>query len=426
MPEIQPFRGLRYAASRLAAEVLAPPFDVIDEEMRARLLRGSPYNVVRIDKGPAGHGAGWYREAAATKQEWLRAGILERDETPALYGYRQVFQVDGEERVRVGFIAAVRLHPWGQGIHPHERTRTGDRADRLMHMRAVSAQMSPVFGLYSDAAGDTETFLRCPEEPLLAGAEIEGVSQSFWRITDVTAMQSLQQFLAQREIVIADGHHRYETALAYQAERRAAEGDPPETRPYDYVMMYLTRAEAPGLTILPTHRLVTGVGALDEEELLHGLHADFEMRPLWNKALWQQGLADAGHGSVALGLVLPNMGAFVLRLRDVRRLAAAAPEAAPELRNLDVTVLQRLILEPLLGISPESLAAGDGVAYTVDAAEAMSAVERGEARAAFLLNPTTVQQVWQAACHGLTMPQKSTYFYPKLLTGLVFRPLDNM
>ncbi len=424
MAEIQPFRGLHYAPARLSAQVLAPPFDVIDEPLREQLLAASSYNVVRIDKGPAEHDESWYEQAAATKATWLREGILEQDDTPAFYGYRQVFQVDSQERERIGFIAAVRLQPWGQGIHPHEHTRASDRADRLRHMQALSAQMSPVFGLFSDPQGEVEPLLSCPGDPLLAETQIDGVTHSFWRITDPQTLAALQSFLAPREIVIADGHHRYETALAYQTERRAAEGDPAEIRPYDYVMMYLTRAEAPGLTILPTHRLLLGEEAVDEEALLHALHTDFELRPLWDKARWRQALAEAAQGSVALGLVLPHMGTFVLRLRDAARLAAAAPEAPPELRSLDVTILQKLILEPLMDISAESLAAGERVHYTIDAHQAIAAVARGEAQAAFLLNPTSVQQVWQAACHGLTMPQKSTYFYPKLLTGLVFRPLD--
>ena len=426
MPEIRAFRGLRYAPDHLAAKTLAPPFDVIDEAARRRLLAGSPYNVVRIDKGPQGHGESWYREAAELKAEWLAAGILQRDETPALYGYRQVFVVDGQERERIGLIAAMRLQPWGRGIHPHERTRTGDRADRLMHMRALGANMSPVFGLYSDPKGETDPLLRVPSDALLLEAEIEGVRQSFWRIGDGETVAALQALLAQRDIVIADGHHRYETALAYQAERRAAEGDPDSPQPYDYVMMYLTRAEAPGLAILPTHRIVRGEQELDQESLLHSLHADFELRPLWNRALWQQALAQAARDSVALGLALPDMGAFVLRLRDPDRLAAIAPEAPQELRRLDVTVLEKLLLEPLMGISPQSLAAGERVSYSIDADAAMAAVAAHEAQAAILLNPTTVDQVWQAACHGVTMPQKSTYFYPKLLTGLVFHPLVAM
>ncbi len=423
MPEIRPFRGLRYAPTHLAAEVLAPPFDVIDGQGRQRLLEASPHNVVRIDKGPQGHDESWYAQAAEIKAQWLQDGILQQDDTPALYGYRQVYTVDGQERQRLGLIAAVRLQPWGRGIHPHELTRTGDRADRLKHMRALGANMSPVFGLYSDPEGETDALLQREGEPLLMDAELDGVAQSFWRITDAAAVAGLQRFLAQSEVVIADGHHRYETALAYQAERRAAEGDPEGIQAYDYVMMYLTRAEAPGLTILPTHRIIVGAQELNQESLLHELHVDFEMRPLWDRSHWQQALAEAAGDGVALALVLPDMGAYILRLRDRNRLGILAPDAPPELRSLDVTVLQKLILGPLLGISAQSLAAGEGVSYTIDAHAAMAAVDARQAQAAFLLNATTVAQVWQAASHGMTMPQKSTYFYPKLLTGLVFYPL---
>ncbi len=425
MPEIQPFRGLRFSDTHLAPEVLAPPFDVIDETARQRLLDGSPHNIVRIDKGPQGHDEDWYQEAAEIKSQWIEAGVLVRDETPALYGYRQRFSLDGQEYERTGLIGAVRLQPWGQGIHPHERTRTGDRADRLMHMRAVRANMSPVFGIYRDPDGTIETLLAPPSGLLLDEAEVDGVEQSFWRIDDPAALALLSCLIGERDVVIADGHHRYETALAYQAERRQADGNPSQDQPYDYVMMYLTRAEAPGLRILPTHRVIHGVGELDQERLLHSLHADFDIRPLWNPENWAHILSVAAQDTVALGLAMRDMGTFILQLRDPGRLRVVAPDLPPELLRLDVSVLEKLILGPHLEISVESLAAGERVTYTVDAEAALEAVKSHQAQVAFLLNPTTVDQIWQVATHGMTMPQKSTYFYPKLLTGLVIYPLES-
>jgi uncharacterized protein (DUF1015 family) len=424
MPEIKPFRGLRFSPAHLAPEVLAPPFDVIDEPTRQRLLDGSPHNVVRIDKGPQGHDEAWYQEAADTKARWIDTGILAQDETPALYGYRQLLTLDGVEHERTGLIAAVRLQSWGQGIHPHERTRTGDRADRLMHMRAVHANMSPVFGIFRDPEAVIEGLLAPPDELLLDQAKVDSVAQSFWRIDDPAAVALLCCLMSERDIVIADGHHRYETALAYQAERRQAEGDPAGDQPYDYVMMYLTRAEAPGLCILPTHRIIHGDGELDQERLLHSLHAEFDIRPLWNPGNWAQLLSMAAQDTVALGLALRDMGNYVLQLRDPERLRALAPGLPQELARLDVTILENLILGPHLGISAESLAAGERVTYTVDAEVALEAIKSRQAQAAFLLNSTSVDQIWQVATHGMTMPQKSTYFYPKLLTGLVIYPLD--
>lgn len=423
MTEIRAFRGLSYAPTYLAPKVLAPPFDVIDQAARDRLLAASPYNVVRIDKGPEGHDEGWYAEAAEIKARWLADRVLTQSLEPALYGYRQEFSVGNQVRSRVGLIAAVRLMPWGQGIHPHERTRTGDRRDRLLHMRAVQAQMSPVFGIYSDPEGTTELLLTQPAGGALLTGSIDGVFHTFWRIGDPAMIAEARSLFRGRDIVIADGHHRYETALAYQAERRAAEGESRAIRPYDYVMMYLARAEAPGLTILPTHRIIVGAQELDQEAFLHGLHAHFELRPLWDRLGWAEIVAEASRGSVAFGLALPDMGAYVLRLRDPSRLSAIAPDAPPEAQRLDVTALETQILEPLLGISAASLAAGERVSYTIDADAAMQAVATRQAQAAFLLNPTTVEQVWQVASRGLTMPQKSTYFYPKPLTGLIFHPL---
>ncbi|MHB1318962.1 MAG: DUF1015 domain-containing protein [Anaerolineae bacterium] len=418
MPEIRPFAGIRYSSSHLSADVFAPPFDVVGEAQRSALADRSSHNIVLLDKGPAGHDDTWYEQAAALKDLWILNGVLEMDSSPAFYGYRQIFALRGVVYTRTGFVAAVRLSAWGQGIHPHERTRTGDRSDRLKLTRAMHANMSPVFGLYRDRQGDIDSLLHVPTRPLLDSVHVDDVEHTFWRIDDPDAVRGLQGELAEQEIVIADGHHRYETALAYQAEMRERDADRSGTRPYDYVMMYLTNACAPGLVVLPTHRIVN-LPQVDQEALLNALGQPFDIYPVSDQSTLTQTLAAGSGDSVTLGMATQDMGAFVLRLKGESFQAETSPLAA-----LDVVVLQERILGPLLGISQETLAASATVTYTTDAEHALERVRTRQAELAFLLKATTTDQVWQVATRGLAMPQKSTFFYPKLLTGLVLNPLD--
>jgi uncharacterized protein (DUF1015 family) len=423
VPEILPFAGIRYSDSLFSADVLAPPFDVYGEELRRSLIARSEHNVVLLDKGPEGHDGNWYTQAATLKERWLADGILHQDVIPAFYGYRQVFSLQSVLHTRTGFVAAVRLAQWGQGIFPHERTRSGDRADRLQLTRAMRTNMSSVFGLYRDADGTIDSLLPIPEGPLLDRVLVDDVEHTFWRIDDPAQIRSLQEQLATRDVVIADGHHRYETALAYQAESGRSAGDPGKPISSDYVMMYLTNACAPGLVILPTHRMVSA-GGVNQEALLNALGASFEIYPLWNQDRVAEALRQAAEGSVALAMATQSMGTFVLRLKSPSPLTAAAVSPETLLQSLDVVVLQERILEPLLGISQVTLAASTGVTYTTDAPFALRQVRDRQMDLAFILNATTTDQVWHVASSGLAMPQKSTFFYPKLLTGLVINPLD--
>ncbi len=425
MPEIRPFAGIRFSDGVLSKDVLAPPFDVISEEDRIGLAARSPHNIVLLDKGPAGHDAAWYDQAAVLKEQWLSEGVLEKDNQPAFYGYRQRFDVSGGTLVRTGFLAAVRLSPWGAGIHPHERTRTGDRADRLNLTRAMRANLSPVFGLYRDPDGLIDAHLCPPSSLLLDDVSLDGVSHTFWRIDDPGQIQRLRELMASQDIVIADGHHRYETALAYQKERGATTEAVDGPGPHDYVMMYLTNASSSGLVILPTHRIISLPG-LDQERLLYDLARTFDIYPVWDQTGLGAILAAAAEGSVTMAMATPDMGTFLLRMKA--KDSAHDPEmltADDILHGLDVMVLQERILEPLLGISREALAASANVSYTIDAEQALQAVQSGQAQLAFVLNATTTDQVWRAATAGVAMPQKSTYFFPKLLTGLVISPLDS-
>lgn len=428
MVDIIPFRGLRYARSDDLAEVVSPPFDVISSEQRADLVARSPHNIVAITLGPdAINTPEWYRQAAATKERWLETGVLCRDATPAFYGYRQEFvTARGTNLARTGFLARVRLSRWGKGIHPHERTREGPRADRLALMRAMRANTSPVFGLYHDPNGSIAAHIRPPSEPDAAFADADRVRHIFWRIADPGTLRHIVEAMAQHDVVIADGHHRYETALAYRDEQRADHGGATAARACDYVLMYLNAIQDAGLVVLPTHRIVRGPPTIDIHSLLGALGRDFEiLRHQGNQTL-EEAIA-APSDSKRMGVILPDGTRWVLKLRSTERaVRAAVGKTAEILATLDVSVLQNLVLEPHLGITPEVLAKSDRVTYTIDEAEALEQVVAGEAQAAFILNATPLSQVWEAAVAGVTMPQKSTYFAPKLLTGLVINPLDEL
>jgi len=314
------------------------------------------------------------------------------------------------------------LVPWGQGIHPHEKTRSGPKADRLRLMRALHAQESPVFGMYRDPDGAMDGLLGAPPSDASTTLDSDGVRHTCWPLTSPELLEQMTSYLQERDVVIADGHHRYETALAYRDLIRETDPASPSGS-HDYVLMYLTPADGDGLVILPTHRVLTAPLPLDEPQLLAALERTFALEsvtaglPLTER--------HGGQNQITLGLCLSS-STWRLTLRDRASAHAAAPPDQPrELAELDVAVLQNLILAPHLGVTADLLAHGDVVRYTIDAAEACRSVRGGHATAAFLVNPTCVDQVWRAAIAGVTMPQKSTYFYPKLLTGLVMNPLDD-
>jgi uncharacterized protein (DUF1015 family) len=432
MVDILPLRGLHYSQDYAEPSVFSPPFDVISPSMRTSLLQENPFNVVRLTLRPPESTDAWYAEAARSKDQWIAEGVLERDQQPAFYGYQQEFTLpNGERTVRTGFIGRVRLRPWAQGIHPHELTRVGPRVDRLKLMQAMATNTSPVFGLYQDSQDEVRRWLTPPGRSMFDFTDWSGVRHIVWRIQAPEPVSEIMALLKDRDIVIADGHHRYETALAYRNQRREEEGNPLTAEGYDYVMMYMTAIEDPGLTILPTHRIVGGDDSLDPQALIEQLRADFEVVPAPEGVSLSSAIATINRsgehvGTVTIGLCLGEAGHYVLRLESLEQARAAAEGTAPELAELDVMVLQNLILEPCFGIALADLAVTDRITYTVDEEEACAAVHSSQAEAAFILNATDIEQVWRASLHGVTMPQKSTYFYPKLLTGLVFSPLDNV
>ena len=416
MAEVQPLRALHYdlrAVGSLDA-VAAPPYDVIDADRRAELVAQSPLNVVEIDLPVDPGGDDHYLHAQTTFEAWRQQGVVVQDREPALWPATQEFDTpDGERRVRRGFLCRVRVEDYGPGrIRPHERTQPGPREDRLRLTRATRANLSPIFSLFPDPAGAAWAALEpsTREPPFGSATDADGTTTTVWRCGDGTAIAAVQDVLSDAELLIADGHHRYETARVY-AEEVGGEGE------HRYTLMFLCSMSDPGLTVLPTHRLLT---ALDgkREALREAIERDFEVRPVEPDELAPHGTERMEFGYVE------DAEHLRLVLRDpsvADRVLAGKPDAY---RRLDTALLEALILKETLGMSEDDIARQDGVTYAKRAEDAVAAVESGRADAAFLLRATPVEQVQEVAEAGESMPPKSTFFHPKIPTGLLFNPLE--
>lgn len=442
MAELVPFRGIRYAASRGRAlgQLLAPPYDLISQEQRDELLRRSPHNVVHLTLGEdrTGDSAEFnkYTRAAAYFREWMAQGVLQRDEAPALYPLEQTFWApDGRQLTRRGFMAAVRLHEFSEGvIVPHEKTLVAPKADRLAILKTVGANLSPLFGLYRDDAGATARALdeACATEPVAESDSDDGVHHRLWRADDPAVVGALQALVRDQRIFIADGHHRYETALVYRRWLEERSPGLPADGGHHYILMFLCPMSDPGLVIYPTHRLVYGLGDLPLAGLLPRLSAFFQVQLVEESLMKPVGRAwaisrlseHAGKSTSFLMVAAEDQRARILTLRDDADLSGVPLPANKTLRDLDVTVLHAVVLEHLLGISPEAQGRGEHVTYVRDAGQAVNRVLSGEHQLGFLLNPTPMWQVEAVGDAGLTMPQKSTLFAPRLQSGLVLRAID--
>jgi uncharacterized protein (DUF1015 family) len=431
MAIVRPFRGLRYDKAVVGSigSVVAPPYDVIGSEEQARLYEVSPYNVVRLDLS---RDRDRYGAASRTFAEWREQGVLARDLEPAFYLYAQRHRLrNGEERERFGFFARLHLEEFASGrVLPHEKTLASPKADRLALQRACRANLSSIFGLYSSpgfslATVAAQTLRASPWADFEDGA---AVRHRLWRLVEADVQESLRRRLESRTVYIADGHHRYETALRYRDERRAETGRRAGAEPFEYVLAFLVNMDEPGLVVLPTHRLLREL-PIEPADLVERLRCYFHVEEV-ARAAGAQGLVERmrpAAGERRIGVVLRGeRHFFVLVARDGENDARLSGSTA--LRRLDVTLLHGLVLEggaSILGLDAHREAEAGRWLYTKDEDEAVSRVENGEMAAAFLLNATRVDEVRAVSEAGETMPEKSTYFYPKIATGLVFNPLED-
>ncbi|MBN1918464.1 MAG: DUF1015 domain-containing protein [Verrucomicrobia bacterium] len=430
MAEVRPFRGLRYNPAKVPIESAATqPYDKITPEMQDAYYEASPHNVVRLvlgretpDDDVANEaGPNKYTRAAEFMNQWATDGVLVEDAEPAIYASTQIYEVEGHTYHRRGFVALLKLEPFGSGlVYPHERTFKKYKDDRLRLMRATNANHGHIFMLYSEPGRPISRLLERIEErgkPVMS-VEALGVRHTMTPITDPGEIETIVRVMADKQLVVADGHHRYETAINYRDEMRQRHG---VGGPYDWCMVTMFNMEDKGLVIRPTHRLVRNLDGFDPGALRRKLEVYFTIDECRVGQIGST-IRSSSSDQTRLALYTGGERALVLTLIDRWRLPQAVKQEAPgPVLDLDVTVLHGLILDYVLGLSREQQGQVGNLWYVATISEGVEGVRSGEYQAAFFLNPTRIGQVRAVALSGNVMPQKSTDFYPKLLTGLVMR-----
>lgn len=430
MAEVRAFRGFRYDLGRAGAlsDVVAPPYDVIDPALQQKLYDASAYNAVRVElvRDEPGEGPDEkYARAARTLKGWVADDALRQDTARALYVYEQDFEADGRTHTRRGFLARVKLEPFGTGrIFPHEQTMSGPKEDRLKLYRATGFNISPVFGLYPDATEEVfkvlEPFTR--KGPPLVAKDHLGVTNRLWVVTDTQAISAVIGLMGPKPVFIADGHHRYETALKYLDERKAAGEVPDDEAAPNFCLMMLVGMSDPGLLIQPTHRLVSGLPAVTTAQVQAAIGGAFEVVGRFGRdaqACWEHLQMDGSQEVLGFGTAADGKW-FAAKLTDPAAMAAAAPSQSPAWRDLGVSILHKLVLDKLL---PAAVGGTPNCRYVHLLDEVTAALAAKECPLAVLVPPATMGHVERIAGGRETMPPKSTYFYPKLLTGLVYNSL---
>ena len=433
MVSIAPFRGVVYSQKKIRdlAKVIAPPYDVISKTEQERLYKKSPYNFVRLDLSQE---ADSYDAVAQALNDWLAQGIFERDQQPAIYFLSQRFKLKGgEEKERLGFFALTELQDFSNGdIRPHEKTHDAPKQDRLKLMLACQAQLSPIFALYAQPKQTINRILAVAVEGVAPWLDVEqdnGDHCRLWRITDSAVIQKIQQEMRDQQLLIADGHHRYEATLSYRDHMRRERGQWTGREAFNYVMAYCANMNDDNVVILPTHRLVRGYAHKPFLELEEALQTYFyvEQHPKTpeGKVSFLKALKAAAKKHRVIGASFKRDPRYlILRLKNKRIMQRLAKDVSAPLRELDVSTLHLLILEHILGMEPEQQEGGDTVRYFEDEETVLQTLEKEEFQAAFLLNAPKAEEVLAIAAAGEKMPQKSTYFYPKLSSGLIVNKID--
>jgi uncharacterized protein (DUF1015 family) len=408
MAEIVPFRGILYNVSKVSAEdVLAPPYDIITPEYQEELYRKSPYNIVRVDLGKEQHGDtetdNRYTRARSYIEAWINEGVLVRSTRPSFYAYEMSYRINEEEKQLLGFLGLVKIEELGKGsIHPHECTYSKPKQDRLNLLRSCEANISPIFSLYKSAEKQISTLLSgiSATQPYIEARDTAGSVHRLWQIDETKDIEIIKKELEGKAIFIADGHHRYETALEFQKEMNREGGIKGGVNPWDYVLMFLANILDEGLTILPAHRLLKEIPddpsmMLPEYFDIEPVEADFDIA---NKIAGKRGVFGFYQNNSKMW--------YTLKYKK-----GDLSEVYPDLRDVDVIILHELIFKKIFKIND--------IGYEMDVNKAIDKVRSGQFNAAFFLNPTKVEDVEKAALSSVRMPPKSTYFYPKLLTGIV-------
>lgn len=433
MADVRPLRGLRYSQDKVSdlSRVVTPPYDIISKEAQARYYQRDPYNIIRLELGqetPHDNDLdNVYTRAAALLSEWRIQQVLRMEEQPCYYLYQQIFTFAGQSYTRSSLLARVRLEPWSaRVVLPHEHTLKKAKEDRLNLYRACATNLSPIMSLFDDPQGRIRRLLaNYALQPEARFSDEEGVEHLLQPIYNPQHIALLQDFFSERQLYIADGHHRYETALAYRAELEEQRKTLHPDDAANFTLMALIDVDDPGMLVLPTHRLLFHLAPEALEKLSStGMSRFFAVEHLDGSSDVEvlQRLEAAGREQPSF-VVKTTRDTLLLRLGEQGRQHMAQSEHTDAWKRLDVAIAQRLILEETLGLRPEDMTAGTYVRYSHDAEQVFSALNKQEIQAALLLNSTPLRQVCEVAQADDRMPQKSTYIYPKLITGLVMNPL---
>lgn len=422
MAEIIPFRGILYNPKKVnnVAKVFAPPYDVISSQQQAR-YSNDPYNIVHLilgkDFNEDNELRNKYKRAGERFREWLEKGVLQQDETPMFYLYQQQWVFDGEEKCRTGFIGLMRLEEFGRSfVFPHENTLEKPKEDRLHLIREVRANLSPIFSLFSDGHSRVDGLLErhSQETPLFDVEDDNETRHRLWRILHRETIDALQREMASKKIFIADGHHRYEVALKFRDEMRKKFPSYSGSEGWNFVMMYFTNIHGRGLVILPTHRLVKNVAGIDFGKIGEFFHVDSYNRK--EDMFLAMERKDAMH---TFGMYDGGNTFYLLTLKNERRLDKIMPTDKPEQwKKIDVVILHKVIFDYVLKTNI------DEIVFEQNTTRAIEKMQRGEFKVAFFLNPTKITDVINIASSGQRVPEKVTYFYPKLLSGMVMNRLE--
>lgn len=425
MAQIIPFRGYRYNPAIVGemSDVVAPPYDRVYPDVQEACYQRSPYNIVRIIKGLAekgdSEGNNVHTRAAEYLDDWIEKKVLIRETEPVLYAYHQTYLFEGERLTRKGIVALGKLE--AGKVHAHEKTLKGPKEDRLKLMRATEANFGHIFMLYDDPTRAAEKTIQAivrDEAPLIEAEDADGNSHQVWRIADAAAIDAIQMALADKDLYIADGHHRYETAVNFMNECEEQSWQPAEPESFGVRMMTLFNVSEPGMSIRPIHRLVHGIDCFDAASFFQDAAEHFNVKTYDSLETMVSATRNGGQRHI-FGCVAGD--SFVtLTLKDESFMHELIPSACSEdYKQLDITILHAAVLDRLLGIDAQALEDQRNVTYTVDAEEGVSLLKKGEEQLFFYLNATSPDEVIRVADHNEKMPQKSTDFYPKLLTGLV-------
>jgi uncharacterized protein (DUF1015 family) len=442
MAKIIPFRGIVYNRARAGnlADLVCPPYDIISSSAQQELYRKSPHNVIRLEYGLESPGDteddNRYSRASTLLDEWFRTDVLHQDPEPAFYVYEMEYKTGSKVKRLRGFVCLVRIEDYDSGVvKPHETTLSGPKTDRLNLLRACKASFSQIFSLVSDPRGKIQSILAgINAKPEMEVKGEDGVIHRIWRWTDKRGIETLVSEMADKPFFIADGHHRYDTALSYRNERRKAATDMGASEEgHNYVAMFLARLEDPGLTIFPAHRALFNLDGFHPQRFEDELSRYFTIERIdFDKKSEGKDLRTildtlahrADHAHVFGMRIKGENSYYLLTLRDESDMDGLLPGKSPAYRRLDVSILHHLIIDKLLGIKMETHKLGLNIEYIKDATEADKLVHDGNAELVFFMNPTKVEEVKEVAAAGERMPQKATYFYPKLLTGLVIHKID--